>query len=107
MKIKKAGAKCSGFLFEIQKLLLRSGDGLGDQREREAGFLPVRGRALDDAGLHSLVVGGVDAGEQLGGFVFFTGSHDGAEFFFHAAEVGGDAAVVRLLAGGAAHAAFG
>ena len=93
------------------KLLLRSsslgGDGLGDQREREAGFLPVRRRALDDAGLHGLVVGGVDAGEQLDGFVFFASGDNGAEFFFHAAEIGGDAAVVQVFARVAAHAAFG
>jgi len=87
--------------------LLLGGRGLGGEGNREARFLTVGRGALDDAGLDGLVVGGVDAGEQLDGFILFAIGYDGAEFPFQAAQIGGDAAVVQVFAGAIAHAAFG
>jgi hypothetical protein len=88
-----------------QQLFLRGF--LGRDRQGEAGFFAVRGRAFDDADFDGFVESGMDAGQQLDGFFFFTGGDSGAEFFFHAAQFGNDAAVVQLFAGAVTHPAFG
>ncbi len=70
-------------------------------------FLRLAVGAGDGAGFDGLVVGGMDAGQRLGGLVLFAGGEQRAVIFFHAAQAGFDAAVVLVLALVAAHAAFG
>ena len=49
----------------------------------------------------------MDAGQELGGLVFFAGGHGGAKLFFQAAQFGFDAAVLEVFALAVAHPAFG
>src|ERR1035437_7470041 len=77
------------------------------ERERDARFLAVGRGAGDDAALDGFVVGRMNAGQELGGLVFFAGGDGGAEIFLQAAQFGFDAAVLEVLAGAVAHPAFG
>src|ERR1035437_2806990 len=77
------------------------------EREREARFLAVGRGAGDNAGFDGLVISRMDAGQELGGFIFFAGGDGGAEIFFQAAQLGFDAAVLEVLAGSVEHPAFG
>ena len=77
------------------------------QCRREPGLLAVDRGAGEHAGLHGFVEHGMNAGQGFPGLVFFPRGDEGAGIFFHAAQVGFDAAVVLVLAFVPAHAAFG
>ena len=77
------------------------------ERHGETGFLAVGRGALDGANLDGLVERGVDAGEELGGFVLLTSDDGGAELFFQTAQLGLDAVVLEVFALAVAHTAPG
>ena len=92
--------KCGGRLLFGDRLDRLDGDG-------EAGFLTVGRGAGDRTNFNGFVVSGVDTGEELDGFFGFAGDDGGAEFFFGAAQLGFDAAVLEVFALAVTHPAFG
>ena len=88
--------------------LLFLGDRLnGFDGDGQTGFLAVGGGAGDGPNFHSFVVSRVDAGEELDGILGFASDDGGAEFFFGAAQLGFDAAVLEVFALAVTHPAFG
>ena len=75
--------------------------------EAEPGLLAAGGGFLDHARFDALVKTGDDGAQRNGGFIFFSAGEGGGVFFFQRVETRFDAGVAGLLAGAAAHAAFG
>ena len=77
------------------------------QLNRQARFLPARSALVNDAFFGGLVERGRDIFQSFGSIVLFSGSDQREIFFLERVEAGFDAAVLRVLAGTAPHAAFG
>src|SRR5579884_1754165 len=74
--------------------------------EGEAGFFAAGAGFVDGPGFGSLVEGGGDFQERLGGVVFFTSAEELQIVFFQRMQPRVDAMVMELFAGAVAHPAF-